>query len=90
MKNLWHHNYTKMTSLYYKLSKKFEISPTFLIYFERNLMGIIFIILVLRLLKRNVFIYQKREEILIFMNLIYQIQSYGILVSYNCDFAEYE
>jgi hypothetical protein len=28
------HNFTKMTSLYYNLARKFEISPTFLIYFE--------------------------------------------------------
>jgi hypothetical protein len=27
-----------MTSLYYKLARKFEISTTFLIYFELNLM----------------------------------------------------
>jgi len=41
-----------MTSLYYNFAKKIEISPTFLIYFEWNLMGIIFGILVLRLVKK--------------------------------------
>ncbi len=61
MKNLWHHNYTKMTGLYYYLDRKFEISPTFLIYFGWNMMGVIFIILVLRSLKRNVFIFQTKE-----------------------------
>ena len=55
MKNLWHHNYTKMTSLFYI----FEISPTFLIYFDWNLMGNIFRILVLRLLKKENLIYTK-------------------------------
>ncbi len=52
--NLWHHNYSKMTSLY-NLARNFEISPTFLIYFDWNLMGIILSIWVLRLLKTKCF-----------------------------------
>jgi hypothetical protein len=48
-----------MTSLYYNLDRKFEISPAFLIYFDCNLMGIIFSILVPRLLKRKVFYLKK-------------------------------
>ncbi len=41
--------------LYYNFARKFEIPKTFLIYFDRTLMGIIFIILVLRLLKKKCF-----------------------------------
>jgi len=60
MKNVWHHNYTEMTSLYYNLAGKFEISPTFLIYFDWNLMGIIISILVLRALKEEMFLFFKK------------------------------
>ncbi len=60
MKNLWHHSYTKMTSLYYYMARKFEISPTFLIYFEWNLMGILVSMLVLRLLKKKCFYFSKK------------------------------
>ncbi len=62
MKNLWLHNYTKMTSLYYNFARKFEISQTFLIDFDWNLMDITFIILGLRLLKLNVFEFQKGNK----------------------------
>ncbi len=61
MKNLWHHNYTNIISFCYNLVRKCELSPTFLIYFDWNLLGIIFRILVLKLSKRNVFTFQKRQ-----------------------------
>ncbi len=61
MKNLWQYNYTKMTSLYYNLARNFEISKTVLIYLDWNLMDIIFIAIVLRLLKKKCFKFQKRE-----------------------------
>jgi hypothetical protein len=62
MKSLWHHNYTKMTSLYYNLARKFEIFPTFLIYFDWNLIGIIFSILVLRLFRKEMFLFFKKRN----------------------------
>jgi hypothetical protein len=62
MKNLWHHNYTKITSLYYNLAREFEISPTFLIYFDWNLVGIIFSILLLRLLKKGMLSFFKKNN----------------------------
>jgi hypothetical protein len=49
-----------MTSFYYNLDRKFEISQTFLIYFDLNLIDIIFIILVLMLLKKEMFLFFKK------------------------------
>jgi hypothetical protein len=69
MKNLWHHNYTKMTSLYYNLARNFEISPTFLIYFDWNLMGIIFMsaitivpLLFLNTIDKDVFVCMTKQK----------------------------
>ncbi len=49
-----------MTSLNYNLARNFEISPTFLIYFDGNLMGIILNILTLKFIKKKCFYFSKK------------------------------
>ncbi len=72
------HNHTEMTSLYYNMAIKLEISSNFLIYFQWNLNCSICGIMVLSLLKKELFLFIKRVEILFSMKPMYRIQSYGI------------
>ncbi len=56
MINLWHLKHTKMTSWYYNLARNFLIS------FEWNLVGVILSISALRLVKKEMFLFFKKDN----------------------------